>query len=65
MRPLLNKVSLDASNLGYLVASIQLGGRVLEWVVAMQLQAVLEKTDAFQSRFRPVFGVEMAFCHPA
>ena len=63
--PLLKKPNLDprlvvnyqpVANLPYL-------GKVLEWVVAGQLQVLLDETDfldPFQSGFRSVFGTETA-----
>ncbi|KAF7239274.1 Inactive carboxypeptidase-like protein X2 [Varanus komodoensis] len=45
------------------VANIPFLGKVLEWVVVGQLQALLDKTDyldPFQSGFRPGYGTESA-----
>ncbi|KAF7243157.1 Ephrin type-A receptor 4 [Varanus komodoensis] len=65
VRPVLKKVSLDpemATNYRP-VANIPFLGKVLEWVVAGQLQALLDEThylDPFQSGFRPGYGTESA-----
>lgn len=45
------------------MANIPFLGKIFEWVIAVQLQAVLEVTDyleQFQSGFRPSLGTEMA-----
>ncbi|KAF7249630.1 putative RNA-directed DNA polymerase from transposon BS [Varanus komodoensis] len=66
VRPVLKKVSLDpemATNYRP-VANILFLGKVLERVVAGQLQAPLDETDyldSFQSGFRPRYGTESAF----
>ncbi|KAF7237949.1 RNA-directed DNA polymerase from mobile element jockey [Varanus komodoensis] len=63
--PVLKKASLDpemATNYRPM-ANILFLGKVLEWVVAGQLQALLDKTDyldPFQSSFRPGYGTESA-----
>ncbi|KAF7244380.1 putative RNA-directed DNA polymerase from transposon BS [Varanus komodoensis] len=65
VRPVLKKASLDpemATNYRP-VANIPFLGKVLEWVVAGQLQALLDETDyldPFQSGFRPGYGTESA-----
>ncbi|KAF7249427.1 Galectin-related protein, partial [Varanus komodoensis] len=65
VRPVLKKVSLDpemAANYR-LVANIPFLGKVLERVVAGQLEALLDETDylnPFQSGFRPGYGTESA-----
>ncbi|KAF7250327.1 Microtubule-associated serine/threonine-protein kinase 4 [Varanus komodoensis] len=65
VRPVLKKASLDpemAANYR-LVANIPFLGKVLERVVAGQLQALLEETDyldPFQSGFRSGYGTESA-----
>ncbi|KAF7251615.1 Ena/VASP-like protein [Varanus komodoensis] len=63
--PVLKKASLDpevAANYRP-VANLLFLGKVLEWVVAGQLQALLDETDyldPFQSGFRPGYGTESA-----
>ncbi|KAF7248501.1 RNA-directed DNA polymerase from mobile element jockey, partial [Varanus komodoensis] len=65
VKPVLKKASLDpemAANYR-LVANIPFLGKVLEWVVAGQLQALLDENDyldPFQSGFRPRYGTESA-----
>ncbi|KAF7253476.1 RNA-directed DNA polymerase from mobile element jockey [Varanus komodoensis] len=65
VRPVLKKTSLDpkvAANYRR-VANIPFLGKVLERVVAEQLQALLDETDyldPFQSGFRPGYGTESA-----
>ncbi|KAF7247270.1 Netrin receptor UNC5B [Varanus komodoensis] len=65
VRPVLKKASLDpgmAANYRP-VANIPFLGKVLERVVAGQLQALLDETDyldPFQSGFRPGYGTESA-----
>ncbi|KAF7243701.1 Pleckstrin-likey domain-containing family M member 3 [Varanus komodoensis] len=65
IRPILKKASLDpevAANFRP-VANIPFLRKVLEWVVAGQLQALLDETDyldPFQSGFRPGYGTESA-----
>ncbi|KAF7238180.1 Complement C1q-like protein 3 [Varanus komodoensis] len=65
VRPVLKKASLDpemATNYRP-VANIPFLGKVLERVVAGQLQALLNETDyldPFQSSFRPRYGTESA-----
>ncbi|KAF7236187.1 putative RNA-directed DNA polymerase from transposon BS [Varanus komodoensis] len=65
VRPVLKKASLDpemATNYRP-VANIPFLGKVLERVVAGQLQALLDETDyldPFQSGFRPGYGTESA-----
>ncbi|KAF7235017.1 C-type lectin domain family 2 member D, partial [Varanus komodoensis] len=65
VRPVLKKASLDpemATNYRP-VANIPFLGKVLEWVVAGQLQALLDETDyldPLQSGFRPGYGTESA-----
>ncbi|KAF7247056.1 hypothetical protein EYD10_06953 [Varanus komodoensis] len=65
VRPVLKKASLDpemATNYRP-VANIPFLGKVLERVVAGQLQALLDETDylvQFQSSFRPGYGTESA-----
>ncbi|KAF7246247.1 Kappa-type opioid receptor [Varanus komodoensis] len=65
IRPVLKKASLNpemATNYRP-VANIPFLGKVLEWVVAGQLQALLDETDyldPFQSGFRPGYGTESA-----
>ncbi|KAF7238474.1 HORMA domain-containing protein 2 [Varanus komodoensis] len=65
VRPVLKKASLDpemAANYRP-VANIPFLGKVLEWVVAGQFQALLDETDyldPFQSGFRPGYGTESA-----
>uniref|UniRef100_A0A8D2J9Z0 Reverse transcriptase domain-containing protein n=1 Tax=Varanus komodoensis TaxID=61221 RepID=A0A8D2J9Z0_VARKO len=65
IRPVLKKASLDpemATNYRP-VANIPFLGKVLERVVAEQLQALLDETDyldPFQSGFRPGYGTESA-----
>ncbi|KAF7245550.1 hypothetical protein EYD10_08337 [Varanus komodoensis] len=65
VRPILKKTSLDpemATNYRP-VANILFLGKALEWVVAGQLQALLDETDyldPFQSGFRPGYGTESA-----
>uniref|UniRef100_A0A8D2J5Z0 Reverse transcriptase domain-containing protein n=1 Tax=Varanus komodoensis TaxID=61221 RepID=A0A8D2J5Z0_VARKO len=65
VRPVLKKASLDpevATNYRP-VANIPFLGKVLEWVVVGQLQALLDETDyldPFQSGFRPGYGTESA-----
>ena len=63
VRPLLKKSSLDLENLSNYrpVANVPFLGKVLEQVVAGQLQTLLDETDyldPFQSGFRPGFGTE-------
>ena len=65
VRPLLKKPSLDPTNLNNFrpVSNIPFLGKVIERVVATQLQRVLEEADyldPFQSGFRPGFGTETA-----
>ncbi|KAF7254734.1 RNA-directed DNA polymerase from mobile element jockey [Varanus komodoensis] len=63
--PVLKEASLDpemATNYRP-VANIPFLGKVLEWVVVGQLQALLDETDyldPFQSGFRPGYGTESA-----
>ncbi|KAF7243419.1 RNA-directed DNA polymerase from mobile element jockey [Varanus komodoensis] len=65
VQPVLKKASLDpemATNYR-LAANIPFLGKVLEWVVVGQLQALLDETDyldPFQSGFRPRYGTESA-----
>ncbi|KAF7242143.1 putative RNA-directed DNA polymerase from transposon BS [Varanus komodoensis] len=69
IRPVPKKASLDpevAANYR-LVANILFLGKVLERVVAGQLQALLDETDyldPFQSGFRPRYGTESALVTP-
>ncbi|XP_061466651.1 uncharacterized protein LOC133377174 [Rhineura floridana] len=65
VRPLLKKSSLDPENFNNYrpVANVPFLGKVLERVVADQLQTLLDETDyldPFQSGFRPGFGTETA-----
>nr|GFC52549.1 hypothetical protein [Tanacetum cinerariifolium] len=65
VRPLLKKPSLDPTILNNFrpVSNIPFLGKVIERVVASQLQRVLEEADyldPFQSGFRPGFGTETA-----
>ncbi|KAF7245399.1 RNA-directed DNA polymerase from mobile element jockey [Varanus komodoensis] len=65
VRPVLKKASLDPEMaISYRpVANILFLGKVLEQVVAGQLQALLDETDyldPFQSGFRPKYGTESA-----
>ena len=65
VRPLLKRSCLDPENLSNYrpVANVPFLGKVLERVVAGQLQTFLEETDfldPFQSGFRPGFGTETA-----
>ncbi|XP_062992110.1 uncharacterized protein LOC134404983, partial [Elgaria multicarinata webbii] len=65
IRPLLKKPNLDPEDVNNYrpVANIPFLGKVLERVVAGQLQALLNETDyldPFQSGFRPGFGTETA-----
>ncbi|KAF7239025.1 Heparan-alpha-glucosaminide N-acetyltransferase [Varanus komodoensis] len=66
VRPVLKKVSLDPemATTYRSVANIPFLGKVLERVVAGQLQALLDETDylgPFQSGFRPGYGTESAW----
>ncbi|KAF7236110.1 RNA-directed DNA polymerase from mobile element jockey [Varanus komodoensis] len=65
IRPILKRANLDPEMVtNYrLVANIPFLGKVLEQVVARQLQSLLEETDhpgPFQSGFRPSYGTETA-----
>ncbi|KAF7242950.1 putative RNA-directed DNA polymerase from transposon BS [Varanus komodoensis] len=65
VRPVLKKASLDPEVAAHYrpVANIPFLGKVLERVVAGQLQALLDETDyldPFQSGFRPGYGTESA-----
>ncbi|KAF7239428.1 Visinin-like protein 1 [Varanus komodoensis] len=65
VRPVLKKASLDPEMAASYrpVANIPFLGKVLERVVAGQLQALLDETDyldPFQSGFRPGYGTESA-----
>ncbi|XP_053138881.1 uncharacterized protein LOC128339283, partial [Hemicordylus capensis] len=65
IRPLLKKPALDPSELSNYrpVSNLPWLGKVIERVVASQLQAVLEETDyldPFQTGFRADYGVETA-----
>ncbi|KAF7251184.1 Brother of CDO [Varanus komodoensis] len=65
IRPVLKKASLDpeVATSYRLVANIPLLGKMLEWVVAGQLQVLLDETDyldPFQSCFRPRYCTESA-----
>ncbi|XP_061463050.1 uncharacterized protein LOC133375459 [Rhineura floridana] len=65
VRPLLKKPSLDPEDFNSYrpVANVPFLGKILERVVADQLQALLDETDyldPFQLGFRPGFGTETA-----
>lgn len=65
IKPLLKKTSLNPHDLNNYrpIANIPFLGKILERVVALQLQAFLEETDyldPFQFGFRPGFGTETA-----
>lgn len=68
VRPHLKKPSPDLENLSnyQLVANVPFLGKVLEWVVMDQIQALLNETeflDPFQSGFRCSFGTETALAN--
>uniref|UniRef100_A0A803SYC2 Reverse transcriptase domain-containing protein n=1 Tax=Anolis carolinensis TaxID=28377 RepID=A0A803SYC2_ANOCA len=65
VRPVLKKASLDSTVLSNFrpISNLPFLGKVLEWMVASQLQGFLEDTDFLdrsQSGFRPGFSTETA-----